>query len=154
MPVFLMSGVLLLALSVLQGGSVMAGPRGQVIRVYNTRLEEMFLRLDVNGNGRLEQSELNSHRALRRRLKRVKGRRYLLIEDLRSSNTEPSGQRLKRRFRKADRNRDQKLSFQEAQSIPWLARQFTSFDRNGDGSLTLQELWDVQRSLAPPPRHP
>ena len=150
----MMSGVLLLALSLVLPGAALAGPNGQVMRVYNNRMEEMFIRLDVNRDGRLDAGELSGQRALKRRLKRQKDRNYLVIDDLGPSPEAPSGGRLKRRFRKADRNNDQRLSRQEAKAIPWLARQFKGFDRNGDGSITLQELWESQRALAPPQRRP
>ena len=45
-------------------GPALAGPSGQVMRVYNNRMEEMFIRLDVNRDGRLDAGELDGHRAL------------------------------------------------------------------------------------------
>ena len=154
MTVLKRSGVRLLSLILVLSGPALAGPSGQVMRVYNNRMEEMFIRLDANRDGRLDAGELDGHRALKRRLKRQKNRNYLVIDDFGPTPDAPSGRRLKRRFRKADQNNDQKLSRREASSIPWLARQFNGFDRNGDGSITLQELWDSQRSLAPPQRRP
>lgn len=150
---FLFRG-LFLAVLLMHVGPAWSGPGGQTMRVYNNRMEALFVRLDSNGDGRLDAGEVQDQRALRRRLKRQKGRQYLLIDDLRSAAGQPSGRRLTRRFRKADHNKDQKLTRAEAGSIPWLARQFDGFDRNGDGSITLQELWDVQRSLSPPQRRP
>ena len=147
-------GVLILALSLLISGPAQAGPQGQPMRVYNDRMEALFVSLDANSDGKLDAGELKDQRALRRRLKRQQGRTYLLLDDLRSTGGEPGGKRLKRRFRRADLNNDQKLSRGEASSIPWLSRQFDGFDRNRDGSITLQALWDVQRSLAPPQRRP
>ena len=152
MPKSPLIGGLILVLSLLHPGSAEAGPQGQTMRVYNDRMEALFVSLDANSDGKLDAGELKGQRALRRRLKRQQGRSYLLIDDLRSSGGQPGGKRLKRRFRRADLNKDQRLSRGEAGSIPWLARQFDGFDRNRDGSITLQELWDVQRSLAPPPQ--
>ena len=146
-------GVLLALFGMVGSAPAMAGP-GQTMRLYNTRMEALFVRLDVNGDGRLDIGELKGQRALKRRLKRKKGRQYLLIDDLKPSAGQPSGRRLKRRFHKADLNRDQRLNRVEAASIPWLSRRFDGFDRNGDENITLQELWEVQRSLAPPQRRP
>lgn len=145
-------GAVLVLLGLIGGlGPAVAGP-AQTMRVYNNRMEALFVQLDVNGDGRLDARELKGHRALRRRLKRQKGRKYLLIDDLKPSAGQPGGRRLKRRFHKADVDRDQRLSRVEAGSIPWLSRRFEGFDLNRDGHITLQELWEVQRSLAPPQR--
>ncbi|WP_413440767.1 EF-hand domain-containing protein [Synechococcus sp. MIT S1220] len=147
-------GAVLVLLGMVGGlGPAMAGP-GQTMRLYNNRMEALFLRLDINKDGRLDAGELKGHRALRRRLKRKKGRQYLLIDDLKPSAGQPGGRRLNRRFHRADSDRDQRLSRVEAASIPWLSRQFEGFDLNRDGHITLQELWEVQRSLAPPQRRP
>ena len=145
----------ILSLALLSADPVIAGPGPQTMRTYNNRMQALFVRLDVNGDGRLDAGELRGHRALRRRLRRQKNRSYLLIEDFRPNATgQPSGRRLSKRFRKADRNRDRKLSRVEAQAIPWLGRQFDGIDRNRDGNITLDELWALQRSLAPPQRRP
>ena len=61
---------------------------------------------------------------------------------------------MQRHFQKADRNRDQRLNWQETQAIPWIARHFKRLDENRDGTVTLSELWRMQRSLAPPQRRP
>ena len=114
----------------------------------------MFIRLDVNGDGRLDASEVQGRRALSRVLKRQNNRSYLLLKDLRFQDSSPSGPRLKRHFRQADRDRNHRLNLQEAKRIPWISRNFNALDGDRDGSVTLEELWNHQRSLAPPQRLP
>ena len=43
-------------------------------------------------------------------------------------------------FKRADINRDQQLSRDEAQNLPSVAEQFDEWDRDGNGSLSLQEF--------------
>ena len=117
-------------------------------------METLFIRLDVNGDGRLDASEVQGRRALSRVLKRQNNRSYLLLKDLRLQDSSPSGPRLKRHFRQADRDRNHRLNRQEAKSIPWISRNFNVLDGDRDGSVTLEELWNHQRSLAPPQRLP
>lgn len=137
-------GLLLLPLA-----SARANP--QPVQVYGRRMEALFVRMDVNGDGRLESREVQGQPYLERRLQRPDSRGYLLIEDLSPRSPHPSGQRLQQRFRQADRNGDGQIDRRECRSLPWLSRNFISFDLNGDGGLTLGELWTVQRSLAPRP---
>ena len=92
-------GVLILALSLLISGPAQAGPQGQPMRVYNDRMEALFVSLDANSDGKLDAGELKDQRALRRRLKRQQGRSYLLLEDLRAPGGEPGGKRLPRRLK-------------------------------------------------------
>ena len=156
----LTSGALVLALSILStepsamAPSAMAQSNGQPMQVYSTRMQALFVRLDANRDGRLDPGELQGRRALERRLRRTKGRTYLLIEDLSVPAAQPSGQRLKRRFHKADLNGDKSLSRVEAAAIPWIGRHFDRLDGDRDGGVTLAELWNLQRSLAPRQRRP
>ena len=126
----------------------------QPMRVYNSRMEMLFIRLDSNKDGRLDARELKGKRALTRRLKRQRNRSYLLIEDLRQSGSSPSGRRLQQHFNRADSDGNKRLDPGEARQIPWIARHFQSLDLDGDGMVTLNELWNRQRSLAPPQRRP
>ena len=144
-------GPLELALSSM---ALQAAPGDKTMRVYNTRMETLFIRLDVNGDGRLDASEVQGRRALSRVLKRQNNRSYLLLKDLRLQDSSPSGPRLKRHFRQADRDRNHRLNRQEAKSIPWISRNFNALDGDRDGSVTLEELWNHQRLLAPPQRLP
>ena len=89
-----------------------------------------------------------------RRLKRQNNRSYLLLEDLRPQGSSPSGPRLKHHFRQADRDLNRRLDRREAKRIPWISRNFNALDGDRDGSVTLEELWNHQRSLAPPQRLP
>ena len=144
-------GPLALALSSM---ALQAAPADKTMRVYSTRMERLFIRLDVNGDGRLDASEVQGRRALSRVLKRQNNRSYLLLKDLRLQDSSPSGPRLKRHFHQADRDRNHRLNRQEAKRIPWISRNFNALDGDRDGSVTLEELWNHQRSLAPPQRLP
>jgi len=119
------------------------------VRHYGNRMEALFVRMDSNRDGRLEQKEVHGQPYFERRLQRNPTRNYLLMEDIKPSTKHPSGLRLQRRFQLADRNFDGKLDRREVSSLPWLQRNFESLDRNSDGGLTLNELWMMQRSLAP-----
>ena len=129
--------------------ALQAAPADKTMRVYSTRMESLFIRLDVNGDGRLDASEVQSRRALSRVLKRQNNRSYLLLEDLRLQDSTPNGPRLKRHFKKADRDQNRRLDRKEAKRIPWISRNFKALDGDRDGTVTLQELWNHQRSLAP-----
>ena len=127
--------------------AVLADPRP--VEIYGQRMEAMFVRLDANGDGRLESDEVQGQPYFERRLQRRDSRGFLLLDDLKARSTHPSGARLQQRFHQADRNGDGRIDRYECQALPWLSRNFTSFDLDGDGGLTLTELWTVQRSLAP-----
>ena len=129
--------------------ALQAAPGDKTMRVYSTRMESLFIRLDVNGDGRLDASEVQGRRALSRVLKRQNNRSYLLLEDLRLQDSIPNGPRLKRHFKKADRDQNRRLDRKEAKRIPWISRNFKALDGDRDGTVTLQELWNHQRSLAP-----
>ena len=144
-------GLLALALSSM---ALQAAPGAMTMRAYSTRMETLFIRLDVNGDGRLDALEVQGRRALSRVLKRQNNRSYLLLKDLRLQDSSPSGPRLKRHFREADLDQNHRLNRQEAKRIPWISRNFNALDGDRDGSVTLEELWNHQRSLAPPQRLP
>ena len=132
-----------------------AAPEGIVY--YSQRLEAMFKRLDLNGDGKLDAEEVQGQIYLYRRLHRKDSRGYLLLEDLQPRGSHPNGRRLQRRFRQADTNGNGKLNRDEAASIPWLANNFNSLDLNDDNVLTMHELWLMQLALAPrrlPHPHP
>ena len=124
------------------------------VHAYGQRMEALFVRMDVNGDRRLESGEVKGVTYLERRLERRDSRGFLLLDDLRPATPHPSGRRLQQRFRQADRNGDGQLDRDECRSLPWLNRNFFVFDLDADGGLTLQELWTVQRSLAPRPPAP
>ena len=144
-------GPLVLALSPM---ALQAAPGDETMRVYSTRMETLFIRLDVNRDGRLDASEVQGRRALSRVLKRQNNRSYLLLKDLRLQDSSPTGPRLKHHFRQADRDRNLRLDSEEAKRIPWISRNFNVLDGDRDGTVTLEELWNHQRSLAPPQRRP
>ena len=66
------------------------------MRVYNQRMEALFQRLDVDGDGRLDRQEIKGQPALQRRLRRQGKRSYLRLNDLRGESTPLRGQRLVR----------------------------------------------------------
>ena len=125
------------------------GVQANPLRHYGTRMEALFVRMDVNRDGRLERREVIGKPYLERQLQRNPSRKYLLIEDIRPATKYPSGLRLQKRFQQADQNFDGQLDPKEVASLPWLQRNFESLDLNGDGGLTMNELWMMQRSLAP-----
>ena len=134
--------------------ALQAAPGNKTMYVYSIRMETLFIRLDVNGDCRLDASEVQGRRALSRVLKRQNNRSYLGLKDLRLQDSSPSGPRLKHHFRQAARDRDHRLNRQEAKRIPWISRNFNALDGDRNGSVTLEELWNHQRSLAPPQRLP
>ena len=121
----------------------------QTFRVYNHRIDSLLNGLDRNHDGRLDRDELQHHPALMRRLQRKGGGSFLLLDDLRSRGAGPSGDRVSRRFRKADRNGDRHLSVAEARELPGISRRFKQLDRNKDRRISMEELWNYQRALAP-----
>ena len=73
--VILVLGSLALALSSM---ALLAAPGDKTIRVYSTRMETLFICLDVNGDGRLDASEVQGRRVLSRVLQRQNNLPYLL----------------------------------------------------------------------------
>jgi len=73
--VILVLGSLALALSSM---ALQAAPGDKTMRVYSTRMETLFIRLDVNGDGRLDASEVQGRRVLSRVLQRQNNLPYLL----------------------------------------------------------------------------
>ena len=144
-------GPLALALSSM---ALQAAPGDKTMRVNSTRMKTLFIRVDINEDGRLDASEVQGRHALSRVLKRQYNRSYIHLKDLRLQDSSPSGPRLKRHFRQADRDQNHRLNRQEAKRIPWISRNFNALDGDRDGSVTLEELWNHQRSLAPPQRLP
>ena len=110
-------GPLALALSPM---ALQAAPGDNNMLFYSTRMETLFIRLDVNRDGRLDASEVQGRRALSRVLKRQNNRFYLLLKDLclHDQDSSPSGPRLKRHFRQADSDQNHRLNRQEAKRIP------------------------------------
>ena len=131
-----------------------AAPGTQSVRHYNKRMEVLFRRLDVNGDGRLDRLELKGQPALLRRLERQGKRQTLLLNDLRGEPGQLRGQRLARRFKLADANGDRRLTRGESLAMPWVANHFAALDRNSDGYLSLRELLTLQNALSPRQRLP
>jgi len=142
---------LIIALVVATGGSnpALAQHGRQSFRLYNHRMDSLLQTLDRNNDGHLDQQELQNHPALMRRLKRQGGGAVLRLDEMRSTGTGPTGERLSRRFRQADRNGDRHLSVSEARELPGISRRFKQLDRNNDRRISIDELWRYQRALAP-----
>ena len=134
---------------VMQSGAALANP--DEVNAYGRRMEALFVRMDLNRDGRLDRSEVQGQPYLEQRVLRQDSRGFLLLEDLRVPSNQPSGLRLQKRFQQADRNGDGRLDRGEVRQLPWLARNFQSLDLNHDGALTLAELWTLQKALAPRP---
>ena len=138
-------GPFLLALSSM---ALQAAPGDKTMRVYSTRMETLFIRLDVNGDGRLDASEVQGRRALSRVLKRQNNRSYLLLKDLRLQDSSPSGPRLKRHFRKADLDQNHRLIVRKPSAFPGSVAISIALDGDdGMRSVTLEDLWNHQRPL-------
>jgi hypothetical protein len=122
----------------------------QLLR-YQQKLEAWFQRLDRDGDGRLTPAEVRGHPFLEINFDRLDSRRrgYLVPSDLAPKQHHFLGNRVQEMFRRADTNRDGRISPAEAAAFPWLWRHFTEADRNRDGSVTLEELWWLRSSLAP-----
>lgn len=120
---------------------------------YQRRLGDWFQQLDRNRDGRLTRDEVRGHPFLEMQFERLDRTRrgYLLPGDLAPARLHFLGERLRRRFQEADRNRDGRLTPAEAEAMPWLLRQFNEADRDGDGTVTLEELWQLRRKLSPRP---
>ena len=97
---------------------------------------------------------MQGRRALSRLLKRQKNLSHLPLKELRLQDSSPTGPRLKHHLRQADRDRNLRLDPAEAKRIAWISRNFNVLDGDRDGTMTLEELWNHQRSLAPPQRRP
>ncbi len=134
-----------------QANAGQAAPNG--INDYGDRMELLFIRTDLNNDGRLDEHELKGKVYLERILYRKHPSRYLILEDIRLTSPHSSGSRLQRRFNRADVDGNGKLDHHEAESIPWLAHNFKRLDFNEDNVITLEELWDLQRALAPRHHH-
>lgn len=118
---------------------------------YQRRLEDWFQQLDRNRDGRLNRDEVRGHPFLEMKFERLdrNDRGYLLPADLAPERPHFLGERLRRRFQEADRNRDGRLTRAEVEAIPWLLKRFNEADLNRDGTVTLQEFWQLRRQLAP-----
>ena len=134
---------------VAQLAAPMAASAQEEIRRYGLRMEAMFVRMDANRDGRLVPAEVRGQPYLEQRLRRPDSRGFLLMEDLHTRSPHYNGPRLQRRFLQADRNRDGRLSRNEAAALPWVFRHFESLDLNGDALISLAELWELQKALAP-----
>lgn len=108
---------------------------------YQQRLQQLFERLDRNGDQRLQRLEVQGHTYLERHFERLDRERrgYLTPRDLAPAQAS-RGERSERFFRQADRNGDGRIDRREAEPHGWLLRNFPNADRNGDGNVDRQEL--------------
>lgn len=144
---------LLLAVLLLAGGWGAPG-RGQErreLRAYQQRLEQLFVQLDRNGDGRLSRREVEGHPYLERHFNRLdrRGRGYLTPADLVPPDASGVGERLQRFFARADTNGNGLIDRREAAAFPGLQERFNAADRNGDGRVSLEEFTELRRRLPP-----
>ena len=121
-----------------------AGALGQTAaeqQAYQQRLQQLFIRLDRNGDRRLQRQEVQGQPYLERHFERLDRQRrgFLVPADL-APGAGGQGERTERFFRQADRNGDGRIDRREAEAYGWLLRHFGNADRNGDGSVDRQEL--------------
>jgi hypothetical protein len=120
------------------------------LEAYQRRLEQLFERLDRNGDRRLTPDEVEGHPYLERHFQRLdrQGRGHLVPSDLTPTNPAARGERARKFFSRADRNGDGRLDRNEAEPYPWLQRRFNDADANGDGVVTRDELRQLRRRQA------
>ena len=120
---------------------------------YQKRLENLFRKLDDNGDGRLSPAEVRGRPFLEANFQRLDkgGKGYLVPADLALPQDQRHflGERLRQAFERSDANRDGRLCGAELAAFPWLQQQLSQADRNGDGCVTMEELWALRRSLSP-----
>ena len=132
----------LLAAALLSLGGVPARSQTAAeLQGYQRRMEQLFQRLDRNGNQRLERQEVQGHTYLERHFERLdrQQRGYLTPADLRPAGSGAAG-RGAQVFERADRNGDGRIDRREAEPYPGLQRHFNAADRNGDGTVDRSEL--------------
>lgn len=137
------------AVAVIAGFGIAHAQTQPELRNYQQRLQQLFLRLDQNGDQRLERGEVEGQPYLQRHFERLdqQKRGYLTPADLRPPAGATAGQeRARQFFKRADRNGDGQLDKQEAEPYPWLQRRFSEADRNGDGKLSGEELRQLRTS--------
>ena len=134
-------GAIAAALISLVGGAGAWGQTAAEQQSYQQRMQQLFQRLDRNGDQRLQRLEVQGQIYLERHFERLdrEGRGYLTPSDLAPAEA-PRGERSERFFSQADRNGDGRIDRREAEAYSWLLRHFGSADRNGDGSVDRQEL--------------
>jgi hypothetical protein len=145
-----LAAALALALPPLAGAQpVLAQTRGELER-YQQRLEQLFERLDRNGDRRLTPAEVQGHPYLQRHFQRLdrQGRGYLVPADLSPANPSVHGERAQQFFTSADRNGNGRIDRQEADAYPWLERRFNAIDSNGDGGISREELMNLRKRQA------
>lgn len=134
------TAALLLAVTALAAVGAQAQTEAE-LQSYQRRLQQLFERLDRNGDQRLQPEEVEGHPYLQRHFQRLdqRGRGYLVPDDLKASPMR-ADQRCQRLLNRADRNGDGRIERREAEAIAWLLRLFDEVDRNGDGSVDCPEL--------------
>ena len=108
---------------------------------YQQRLQQLFIRLDRDGDRRLQRREVHGQPYLERHFERLDRQRrgFLVPADL-APATRTRGERAERFFSRVDRNGDGRIDRREAEAYSWLRRHFGNADRNGDGRVDRQEL--------------
>ena len=137
------------------GGGAALGQTPAEQQRYQQRMQQLFIRLDRNGDRRLQRQEVEGQPYLERHFERLdqQQRGFLVPADL-APGAHTRGERSGRFFKRADRNGDGRIDRREAEAYSWLLRHFGRADRNGDGSVDRQELRGLaeqrRRSLSAP----
>ncbi|CAK6688777.1 hypothetical protein IFHNHDMJ_00476 [Synechococcus sp. CBW1107] len=120
------------------------------LETYRQRLQNLFRRLDRNGDQRLERSEVRGHAYIEKHFERLdrSGRGHLTPADFVPHRAAWQGERLRAMFLRADHNRNGRIERGEAKDLRWLQENFSQADRNGDGGVSLQELGELRRHRA------
>ena len=120
------------------------------LETYRQRLQELFRRLDRNGDQRLDRSEVRGHAYIEKHFERLdrNGRGQLSPADFVPQSAALQGERLRMMFLRADQNGNGRIERGEAKGLRWLQENFSQADRNGDGGVSLQELGELRRQRA------
>ncbi|NCN22957.1 MAG: hypothetical protein GW921_02030 [Gallionella sp.] len=117
----------------------------------NARLNEMFKALDVDKSGKLSQSEVEQNApAIAENFDQIDADHDsgLTKKELKDAFALAEKRRsdFNRHLSSADKDKNGKLSREEAQTLPNLSANFDAIDSNHDGQLVIKEIADFIRA--------